>query len=164
MHDLVEPLVNSDFHVHPFILTSSIKEGDDHDDSYTYCCDICEKRRDPAHATYSCQECHLDAHFKCVLPPESISHITFLPREPEHDLDYLSNKEIEGKGEITSADKALVQNAISELSTEMTKMREVVEELLGKVESREVTEELEKLEEGHAKAEGIIKKLGETFS
>ncbi|KAH7515301.1 hypothetical protein FEM48_Zijuj10G0012200 [Ziziphus jujuba var. spinosa] len=39
--------VNSDFHVHPFILTSSIKEGDDHDDSRTYYCDICEERMSP---------------------------------------------------------------------------------------------------------------------
>ncbi|KAH7515302.1 hypothetical protein FEM48_Zijuj10G0012300 [Ziziphus jujuba var. spinosa] len=203
--------VNSDFHVHPFILTSSIKEGDDHDDSRTYYCDICEERRDPAHATYSSQECHLDAHFKCVLPPESIPPLTFLPREPEHDLYYLSNKEIERKGEIiTTADKALLQNVISELSTEMTKMREVesivhlktslhkkledklylsskkierkgeitttdkaflqkaiiselnmemakiggvVIELHKKVQSVEVTEEIEQLEESHAKAE-----------
>lgn len=77
----------------------------------------------------------------------------------------LSNQGIEKKGEITTTDKAVSQKAIvSELNMEMKKMGGLVKQLLKKVESVEVTEEIEKIEESHAKAESMVRKLGETFT
>ncbi|XVF42334.1 hypothetical protein PTKIN_Ptkin01aG0353100 [Pterospermum kingtungense] len=57
------PRAQNKHHLHPLMLVNPFAE----DDSEVYYCDACEKKRNPEHHLYYCEECKYIAHIGCAL-------------------------------------------------------------------------------------------------
>ncbi|XP_039071586.1 uncharacterized protein LOC120218752 [Hibiscus syriacus] len=109
----------SKYHRHPLILTEPVKE----DDSDEFCCDACEKERDPKHPVYYCQSCTFVAHIQCLLPHDDNEDQITSSMENEEALSEKEMEQNEGTNGIHTLFKPIIHQH---------EMYEVTEELKGK--------------------------------